>query len=95
MPGFSLCVYCGSNEGTQPSYKTAAQELGTAIGAHGWRLVYGAGNAGLMGQVARAAITAGAETFGAIPEHLLDSEMAKTDLKASSSPRRCTSEKRS
>lgn len=50
------------------------------IADHGWRLVYGAGDVGLMGRVARAAQSRGADTFGVIPQHLLDWEVGKTDL---------------
>ena len=46
------------------------------------RLVYGAGDVGLMGAVAQAAQTAGGETFGVIPEHLLKWEVGKRDLSA-------------
>jgi len=46
----------------------------------GWRLVYGAGDVGLMGRVARAAQSTGGETFGVIPEHLMKWEVGKTDL---------------
>jgi hypothetical protein len=44
------------------------------------RLVYGAGDVGIMGAVARAAVAAGGDTFGVIPTHLLDSEVGKRDL---------------
>jgi uncharacterized protein (TIGR00730 family) len=44
------------------------------------RLVYGAGDVGLMGAVAREAQAAGGDTFGVIPEHLLQREVGKTDL---------------
>ena len=47
---------------------------------HGWRLVYGAGDVGLMGATARAAQEAGGRTFGVIPEHLMQAEVGKTDL---------------
>jgi uncharacterized protein (TIGR00730 family) len=77
---FSVCVYCGSRNGEDPAYTAAATALGTAIATHGWRLVYGAGDVGLMGQVARAAQSGGAQTFGVIPEHLLDREVGKSDL---------------
>ncbi len=76
----SVCVFCGSRPGTDPSYTAAAIELGAAIGTSGWRLVYGAGDVGLMGEVARAANSAGASTFGVIPQHLVDMEVGKTDL---------------
>ncbi len=80
MPVKSVCIYCGSRHGTAPSYTAAASMLGTSIAQQGWRLVYGAGDVGLMGEVARAAQTAGGETFGVIPTHLLAHEVGKTDL---------------
>ncbi|MCF6445412.1 TIGR00730 family Rossman fold protein [Nereida sp. MMG025] len=76
----SICVYCGARDGTDPAYVAAATDLGTAIAAKGWRLVYGAGDVGLMGATARAAQEAGAETFGVIPTHLMDMEVGKRDL---------------
>ncbi|WP_417261117.1 TIGR00730 family Rossman fold protein [Celeribacter sp.] len=77
---FSVCVYCGSRPGRKDSYELAATEMGEAIATEGWRLVYGAGDVGLMGAVARAAQKAGAETFGVIPTHLLPKEVGKRDL---------------
>ncbi len=71
---FSVCVYCGSRAGTHPAYLDAARATGAAIAAQGWRLVYGAGDIGLMGAVAEAASSAGAPTLGIIPTHLLDRE---------------------
>lgn len=76
----SVCVYCGSRMGADPAYQEAADQAGRAIARAGWRLVYGAGDVGLMGVVARAAQTAGGDTFGVIPKHLLDWEVGKTDL---------------
>lgn len=76
----SLCVFCGSRSGARPGYAAAAEALGLAIAQNGWRLVYGAGDVGLMGEVARAAIAAGASTLGVIPTHLLDREAGKRDL---------------
>jgi uncharacterized protein (TIGR00730 family) len=77
---FSVCVYCGSRFGTDPAYRVAAHALGTALAGERWRLVYGAGDVGLMGEVATATQTAGGETFGVIPTHLLDIEVGKRDL---------------
>jgi len=77
---FSVCVYCGSRSGTRPAYEDAATQVGALLAEHGWRLVYGAGDVGLMGAVARAAQSGGAETFGVIPQHLVDREVGKTDL---------------
>ncbi|GAA5069905.1 TIGR00730 family Rossman fold protein [Roseibacterium beibuensis] len=80
MSSFSVCVYCGSRVGRNPAYLEAATELGAALAESGYRLVYGAGDVGLMGAVARAAQQAGGETFGVIPTHLLDLEVGKRDL---------------
>ena len=77
---FSVCVFCGARPGANPGHARAARELGTAIAAEGWRLVYGAGDVGLMGEVARAAKDRGADTFGVIPVHLMQAEMGKRDL---------------
>ncbi|MEM7318510.1 MAG: TIGR00730 family Rossman fold protein [Pseudomonadota bacterium] len=76
----SVCVYCGSRHGAIPAYGKAAAEFGALLAEEGWRLVYGAGDVGLMGEVARAAQAAGGDTFGVIPIHLLQREVGKTDL---------------
>ncbi|HKL44797.1 MAG TPA: TIGR00730 family Rossman fold protein [Roseovarius sp.] len=80
MPSASVCVFCGSRSGGRPAYQAAAVELGHALAAGGWQLVYGAGDVGLMGSVARAAQAAGGDTFGVIPVHLLQAEAGKHDL---------------
>ena len=79
-PKMSICVYCGARSGRSPAYEKAGRELGAAIAENGWRLVYGAGDIGIMGQVARAAQAGGAETLGVIPSHLITAEVAKRDL---------------
>ncbi|MBK0327172.1 TIGR00730 family Rossman fold protein [Rhodobacteraceae bacterium F11138] len=76
----SICVYCGSRAGVNPAYAEDARALGWEIARQGWRLVYGAGDVGLMGEVARAAQGGEGETFGVIPQHLIDLEAGKTDL---------------
>ncbi len=76
----SICVFCGSRAGVRPAYERDAIATGTALADEGWRLVYGAGDVGLMGAVARAAQSAGGDTFGVIPEHLLAREVGKRDL---------------
>ena len=76
----SLCVFCGARLGGQPAYSQAARDLGQLIASLGWRLVYGAGDVGLMGVVARSAQEAGANTLGVIPTHLMQKEVGKRDL---------------
>jgi uncharacterized protein (TIGR00730 family) len=66
----SLCVYCGSAEGRDPAAMAAAHRLGADMGRAGIRLVYGGGNIGLMGAVARAVIEHGGAVTGIIPTFL-------------------------
>ena len=79
-PPPSICVYCGAHSGTNPAFSDAADATGTLLADQGWRLVYGAGDVGLMGRVARSAQAAGGQTFGVIPVHLMNIEVGKRDL---------------
>ena len=72
----SLCVYCGSNAGNDPAYASLASTLGTQLAENGLTLVYGGGNVGLMGIVADAAMQAGGDVIGVIPEQLMQWEVA-------------------
>lgn len=82
MPPYkkSACVFCGSRPGKNPKYAQNAQNIGTALAENNIRLVYGAGDVGLMGTVANATQAAGGNVFGVIPTHLLNREVGKTDL---------------
>ncbi|WP_281968331.1 TIGR00730 family Rossman fold protein [Roseovarius nanhaiticus] len=74
MTRLSICVFCGAREGARPAYGAAADKLGAGIARAGWRLVYGAGDVGLMGRCARAAQAEGGELLGVIPQHLVGRE---------------------
>lgn len=77
---FSVGIFCGSRLGHDRAHNDAAIAIGEAVGSHGWRLVYGGGDVGLMGVTARSALAAGAEVLGIIPQRLLDREVGKRDL---------------
>jgi uncharacterized protein (TIGR00730 family) len=66
----SLCVYCGASSRVGPVHREAAAKMGTLLAEAGIRLVFGGGRVGLMGVMADAAIAAGGEIIGIIPEHL-------------------------
>jgi uncharacterized protein (TIGR00730 family) len=74
------CVFCGSSAGTNPVYRTAATELGTAFAAANIELVYGGGHVGLMGAVADAVLAAGGTVIGVIPRALAEREVAHSGL---------------
>jgi hypothetical protein len=75
-----VCVYCGSNSGSQPVYTQAARDLGTELARRGLGLVYGGGRVGLMGTVADAALAAGGTVIGVIPNALVKMEVAHAGL---------------
>ncbi|MGF6392922.1 TIGR00730 family Rossman fold protein [Pseudomonas plecoglossicida] len=76
----SVCVFCGASIGANPAYREAAVALGQAIARRGLTLVYGGGAVGLMGTVAEAAMAAGGEVIGIIPESLMNAEIGHKGL---------------
>lgn len=71
----SVCVYCGSAPGHDPRFRADAAALGTALAEAGIGLVYGGGNSGLMGEVARSVLQNGGYVTGIIPEFLKSREL--------------------
>jgi uncharacterized protein (TIGR00730 family) len=71
-----LAVYCGSRFGSDPRFTEVARELGHTLASRGIGVVYGGGKLGLMGTVADAALAAGGEVIGVIPEALREAEVA-------------------
>lgn len=76
----SVCVFCGASPGASPIYREAAESLGRHLAERGLRLVYGGGAVGLMGIVADAALAAGGEVVGIIPQSLQDAEIGHKSL---------------
>lgn len=75
-----LCVFAGSGEGCHPDYLQAAALLGRELARQRIALVYGGARIGLMGRAADAALEAGGEVIGVIPEALVGAEVAHEDL---------------
>ena len=76
----TVCVYCASSEAVSEEHRVVARELGTAVAARGWGLMYGGGNIGLMGEVARATLAGGGHVTGVIPHLLADREVALEEV---------------
>lgn len=72
----SVCVFCGSRSGRNPAHAEAARATGAMLARNGWRLVFGAGDVGLMGEVAKAS---DGPKLGVIPVHLLGRERTRRD----------------
>ena len=71
----TICVFCGSSMPVDSGIAEAAERLGRLTAEAGLRLVYGGGGIGLMGIVARAAIAAGGQVVGVIPNFLKTREV--------------------
>ncbi len=65
-----ICVNCGSNFGSKELYKTEAGKLGKYLAKNKIGLVYGGADAGLMGEMANAALSENGEVIGVIPESI-------------------------
>jgi uncharacterized protein (TIGR00730 family) len=75
-----VCVYCGSAPGNRPAFAVAAAAMGQLLAREGIGVVYGGASVGLMGIVADAALAAGGEVIGVLPEKLFEREVAHAGL---------------
>lgn len=66
----AVCVFCGSSAGNEPAFTEAARKVGALLATNGVRLVYGGGDVGLMGEVARSTLEHGGYVTGITPEFL-------------------------
>lgn len=71
-----ICVYCSSSRDLDPKYYEVGEAIGRGLAERGWGLIYGGGNAGTMGAVARATKAAGGKVVGIIPEFMKERELA-------------------
>ena len=76
----NITVYCGAAEGHDPEYIRRARELGAWMAEKGHRLIYGAGNSGMMGAVSDALIEGGGEAIGVTPQFFVLAEETRDDL---------------
>ncbi len=74
-----LAVYCGSATPADPRFMDLAREVGDVLARRGIGIVYGGGRLGLMGALAGAALAAGGEVIGVIPEAMVSTEVANHD----------------
>lgn len=75
-----ICIYCGSRTGSNPIFSESARLLARECVGRGYSLVYGGGNVGLMGVVAREFLQAGSEVIGVIPDILMEKELGLEDV---------------
>eukprot|EP00794_Sanderia_malayensis_P008761 gene8761-9696_t len=66
----AITVYCGSSPGKDPAFMEAANELGKLFVSSNIKLIYGGGDSGLMGQIARTVSDGGGQVLGVTPEFM-------------------------
>lgn len=71
----TLCVFCGSQPGTNPAYMESARATGRLLGERGIRLIFGGGSLGMMGAVADGCLETGGEVIGVITDYLMEREL--------------------
>jgi len=74
-----LAIYCGSATPPDPRFVELVRDVGTSLAKRGIGVVYGGGRLGLMGALANAALAAGGEVIGVIPEAMIRREVANRD----------------
>ena len=78
----AVCVFCGSRPGNQKEFAQAAIQLGQALALYRYRLVYGAGDIGLMGGLSKACEEAGGDILGVMPEKLTNKEVGRKSIRS-------------
>lgn len=76
----NITVYCGALDGSDPDFVRRAYEFGAWMAEHGHRLIYGAGNAGMMGAISGGVLDNGGEAVGVTPEFFVLYEVTRDDL---------------
>ena len=76
----SVCVYCASSTKINQVYFDAANRLGKILAEKGIRIINGAGNIGLMGEISDSALAAGGKVTGVIPHFMVEQGWNHTGL---------------
>ena len=76
----SIAIYCGSSKGFSKDYEATANAVGQRFAQQHIEIIYGAGNVGLMGVIANAALAASGKIVGVIPQFLKEWEVFHTGL---------------
>ncbi len=66
----NIAIFCGSKYGSLPIYQAETEALCIQLARHNRHIIYGGGNAGLMGTVANTVLAHGGTVTGIIPQFL-------------------------
>lgn len=76
----TICVFCGSSQGSDPVYAEQANHLAEFFLKRGISLVYGGANVGLMRILADKMLEGGGKVTGVMPRSLVEREVAHEHL---------------
>ena len=82
MTNLKVCVYCSASLEADKSHLEGARSLGQNLAREKFDLVYGGGQRGLMGQVARGMAEGGGHVTGIIPKFLTGEDHEVGNLEA-------------
>ncbi|KAK5077260.1 hypothetical protein LTR64_005261 [Lithohypha guttulata] len=71
-----VCIFCASSPGKNPAHLASARDLSTSLSDAGYKLVYGGGTMGIMGEIAKTFVAgSGPDSVdGIIPRALIRTE---------------------
>jgi uncharacterized protein (TIGR00730 family) len=75
-----VALFCGSSGRASTHLLSAAQDVGRLLAQRGIGILYGAAPSGLMGAAADAALSAGGEVIGVMPQMRIDRKLAHARL---------------
>ncbi|KIW71567.1 hypothetical protein PV04_03714 [Phialophora macrospora] len=83
-----VCVFCASSPGKDPVHLESARRLGNSLHEAGYKLVYGGGTMGIMGEVSRTLVSLSGprSVHGIIPRALIRSEKDPNARVSTSTP---------
>ncbi|WP_394172899.1 TIGR00730 family Rossman fold protein [Guptibacillus hwajinpoensis] len=67
-----ITVFCGSSEAVDKEYFTDVEQLGQVLAENKIEVIYGGGNLGLMGALARSVLHHGGKVTGIIPRKIYE-----------------------
>jgi hypothetical protein len=69
-----VAIYCASSTKVRPAFFAAAHQLGHIFAENGVTMVFGAGNMGLMGEMADAMLEKNGQFIGVIPQFMIEQD---------------------
>ena len=76
----SLTIYCSSSEKLTSDYYNLSNELGVYLANKSIKIIYGGGNAGMMGKISKSSYSSGGKVVGIIPRFLATKESINANI---------------